>query len=845
MHIRKVAKSIGITTQELKKELWKVNFWVNADVTEIPDHIVSGIVRVLWPKYKDRKIRRLEQSWATKEEINSVKSEEFYAKPEKEITKEAEWWSSKVRSIRERIEEERRVEEEKRKKSEEERKKRQELKKTKKPIKSEKVDLKSFELPAEVWNWKISESYTKKKKKPARPSKWVSITHKIEIDPTEVKTKKPEKAQKRIKFQELTQEEIDAMTEDERLQYFTELEESKKLEDEAFKSRQKKRSKIVKTYDNQEQIKKKEWVVEIPESITVKEFSEKVWLPVPKVIWALMKNWVMATITQMIDYDTAALIALELDVQISREISSASAEQLVEWDISSLIQDDPENLVERAPIVVVMWHVDHWKTSILDFYRSANVVAKESGWITQHIWAYQVEKNKRKITFLDTPWHEAFTEMRARWAKTTDIAILVVAADDWVKPQTKEAYNHALEAWVDIVIAINKMDKEWANIDKVKWELSEMWAMPEDWGWKIPCIPVSAKEWTWMDDLLETVLLTADINELKANPKRKAIATIVESHLDKAMWPVATVLVNTWTLKVKDVFIAWHTMGRIKSMTDANRKRHKALEPSWVAQIAWFEEVPKVWDVLQVLDTEKEARNKVDQIKLIHERSRKKWIWMEEIQARIQSWRMNLLKVVLKADSQGSLEAIEQSLAKIKNKEVWVKIIHCWIWAVTETDVTMASASWGLVLWFHVSVPPQAKNMAEKEWVDIKEYKIIYQLLDDIKWILTWMLSIEEVEKEAWTLLVKQVFYSKKKMMIIGWKVTSWVVQKDWKVKVFRKWEEVWEATISNLKSFQDDVQEVKEWNECGLQLTPAIDVVEDDEIKVIIKEKVTKTLEE
>jgi len=859
MHIRKVAKSIGITTQELKKELSKVNFGVSHDSADIPEHVVPGIIRVLWPKHKKEKLRRLERSWATNEEINSVKTEEFYTKPDDECIQSAENWSSKIKSIREKIAEERKIEETRRKEVEKERVKTIEVKKIEKTIrekakedkerskqKGEKVNLKDFSLPSEVWDWKISEAFHKKKRRtPAKSKKWIWVTHKIEIDSSKVKSRKPEKALKRIKFQELTQEEIDNMSEDERLQYFTELEESKKSEDEAFKSRQKKRTKVVKSYDNQEQIKRKEWVIKITEWITVKEFSEKVWVPVPKIIWALMKNWVMATITQMIDYDTATLIAMELDIQITREITAASAEELIEWDLSALIQDEDENLEERAPIIVVMWHVDHWKTSILDFYRKANVVSKESWWITQHIWAYQVEKNNKTITFLDTPGHEAFTEMRARWAKTTDIAILVVAADDWVKPQTREAYNHAVEAWVDIIIAMNKMDKEWANVDKVKWELAEIWAVPEDWGWTIPCIPVSAKAWTWMDELLETVLLTAEVKELKANPKRKAVATIIESHLDRAMWPVATVLINTWTLKIKDVFISWHTMWRVKSMTDSNRKRHKILEPSWVAQLAWFEEVPKVWDILQVIDSEKEARWRVDQIKLIHERSRSNWIWMEEIQARIKSWRMNLLKVVLKADSQGSLEAIEQSLAKIKNNEVWVKIIHWGIWAVTESDITMAAASWGIVLWFHVSTPPQARNMWEKEWIDIKEYKIIYKLLDDVRWILTWMLSIEEIEKEVWTLMVKQVFYSKKKMMIIGWKVMNWVVQNEWKVKVFRKWEEIWEATISNLKLFKDDVSEVKEWSECWLQLSPAIDVIEDDEIKVIVKEKLTKTLEE
>lgn len=877
MNIRKIAKEIWITTQALKKEIPWLNLGLSWNETEISDQLGSAIIRILWPKHIEEKIRRLEKDWASTQEIESVKDWSFYRWWTEEIKEKVEKKEvskkiledeksvnkapkvEKVKSIfditeereetiSQKKEEQEKAEKEQAKKLAKEKKEREERRAQKfwnKPSRwwnrdwQKAANLNTWALPTEIWNWRIQ--FTPKSKK----KKWVSITRKIQIDEADLKIieKKKWEKKKKEKFKELTKEEIDAMPEDEQLLYFAELEESQRAEKENFKTIQKKKAKIVKSYDNQEQIKKKEWVIEIPAIISVKEYSEKVWIPVPKIIWALIKNWIMATINHNLDYDTAALISIEFDVEIKKKISEATADDLHWWDLSKLIADEPENLKERPPVVVVMWHVDHWKTSILDFYRNANVVSKESWWITQHIWAYQIEKNKRKITFLDTPWHAAFTEMRARWAKITDIAILVVAADDWVKPQTIEAFNHAKDAWVSIVIAMNKMDKDTANVDKVKWELAEIWAMPEDWGWDIPVIPVSAKAWTWMEDLLETVLLTSDVNEPKANPNRPAIWTIVESHLDKALWPIATVLVNTWTLKIKDVFIAWSTMWKVKSLTDANKKRHKELFPSWVSVLAWFEEVPAVWDVLQVVKNEKLARQKVEEIKLLKTEDNQ-WFWIEEIQNQIRMWKMDLLKVVLKADSQWSLEALKWSIEKIKNDEVWVKIIHAWIWAVSEADVSMAAASWWMVFWFHVSIPVQAKAAAEKNKVEIREFKIIYELLDEIRWLLTWMLKIEEVIKEVWEMTIKQVFYTKKKMMIVWWSVDSWSVFKECNIKQFRNWEEIWQSQVCNLQSWVNEVDEVREWSDCWIQLNPALDIQEWDKIIVSVVEKITKTLD-
>lgn len=887
MNIRKIAKEIWITTQTLKKEIPWLNLGLTWNETEISDHLVSAIIRMVWPKHIDEKIKRLKKDWASASEISHVKDWSFYRgwteeeRKKPEIKKEAPKkiledekiinkapTVSKVKSIfdiSEEREEKISVKEDERiaqKKAEKEleiqrKEKAEQEKKEREKRKSQKfwrnnnakwwnknwqkiADLNPWSLPAEIWNWKIQFSPKWKKKK------WVSITRKIQLDESDLKSiaKNKIEKKKREKFKELSQKEVDAMPEDEQLLYFAEMEEFKRAENENFKTLQKKKAKVVKTYDNQEQIKKKEWIIEINNVVTVKEFSEKIWIPVPKIIWALIKNWIMATINHTIDFDTAALISLELDVQIKKKISEATAEDLQWWDLAKLITDEPENLKERPPVVVVMWHVDHWKTSILDFYRHANVVDKEAWWITQHIWAYQIEKNKRLITFLDTPWHAAFTEMRARWAKTTDIAILVVAADDWVKPQTVEAFNHAKDAWVSIIIAMNKMDKEAANVDKVKWELAEIWAMPEDWGWDIPVVPVSAKVWTWMDELLESILLASEMLEPKANPNRAAIWTIIESHLDKALWPIATILINTWTLKVKDIFIAWATMWKVKSLTDTNRKRHKKLPPSWVSVLAWFESVPAVWDILQVVKNEKIAKHKVDEIKLLRQENMHKWFWIEEIQNQIKMWKMNLLKIVLKADSQWSLEALKSSIEKIKNDEVWVKIIHAWIWAISEADVSMAAASWWIVFWFHVWIPVQTRASSEKNKIEIREFKIIYELLDEIKWLLNWMLEVEEIEKEVWTMTIKQVFYTKKKMMIVWWSVDTWSVFKEWNIKQMRDWEIIWESTICNLQSWVNEVEEVRAWNDCWIQLNPALDIKEWDKITVSVIEKITKTLD-
>ena len=846
MHIRKIARELWITTQDLKQELIKVNFWVNPDDNEIPDHLASWILRVLWVKFKwTKKIKVLNN---LEKPVSIIKPEVIEEPKEEDVIVNED--KPHKKSIRERRLEQEKLKQDTALEKEKNQRKLQAKKKLEDEFKT--LNKKKFPVKWDINNWQSEER--KFKDKPWKD--WIiAVTRKIQIwrgnfwqDRRKNKKKwhqeeQEHRASKKLKFNELTKEEIDLMSEEEKIEYFADLEESKRLDDEMFKTQQQKKKKVIKAFSNQEQIKEKEWKVELPDIITIKEYSEKIWITVSKVVAALMKNWMMMTINQSIDFDTASLLAWDFNIEVIRAISSASAEELIEWDLSKLIKDEKENLETRPPVVVVMWHVDHWKTSILDFFRNTNVTLKESWWITQHIWAYQIENKKRKISFLDTPWHEAFTAMRARWAKVTDIAILVVAADDWVKPQTIEAYNHAKEAWISIVVAINKIDSLWANIDKVKWELAGIWLMVEDLWWEIPCAWVSAKNWTWMEDLLDTVFLVAEMMELKANPNRNAIWTVVESHLDKSLWPVATVLINTWTLKTKDIFIAWTTMWRIKSMVDAIWKSKKTLGPSWVSQISGFEEVPNVWDILQVVTNERQARDRTAKIKLIHNESTNKWIWFEEIQKRIAAWKMNLLKIIIKTDTQWSLEAITNSLIKIHNDEVWIKIIHSWVWSITDSDILMSSASDALVIWFHISLAQQTRALAEKEWVEIQQFKVIYEIENAIKAVLTWMLRTEEVEVEAWKVKVEEIFYTKKKLMIVGWKVQNWFIKKWAKVIVERKWEQIANAEVTNLKFFKEDADEVKEWNECWIQFSKKLDILKWDILKIFIMEKKIKSL--
>lgn len=596
----------------------------------------------------------------------------------------------------------------------------------------------------------------------------------------------------------------------------------------------------------QEEVKKgpiTDRAVEIPEVISVKEFSEKTGIGAAKVIGELMKNGVLANINQQIDFETAQIIAGDLGVTIKKKMSEASAEDVFKGDLEALLkEEDSEDLKERPPIVVVMGHVDHGKTSLLDHIREANVVSGESGGITQHIAAYQVEKNDRKITFLDTPGHEAFTAMRARGAKVTDIAILVVAADEGVKPQTVEAIQHAQEAGVPIIVAINKMDKEGADPDRVKGELGEYDLIPEEWGGKTIMTPVSAKTGEGMDHLLDMILLVADLDTLKANPNRTAVGTVIEAHLDKSLGPVATVIVNSGTLNIMDNIVVGSTHGKIKVMKDHHGKNVKKAGPSTPVFIAGLEATPHSGDIFQVVAGEKAARTQAQHVHTLQQAAILAKRGVGQIISQISSGQLKQLKLVLKADTKGSLEALKESIGEIKHEDVGVRIILSGVGNVTESDVMMAAAGAGIVMGFHVDVNPQVKRVAERENVEILEYDIIYKLLEDIRNILNGMLEPEEVEVILGKAKVKQVFLTKKKEMIVGCKVESGHIEKV-KVRVFRKEELIGEGRISALKKVDKDVHEVAENQECGIMFAGDLKLEEGDILEAYKIEQRVRTL--
>ncbi len=584
--------------------------------------------------------------------------------------------------------------------------------------------------------------------------------------------------------------------------------------------------------------------VEIPEVITVKEFSEKTGLGLAKVIGELMKNGILANINQQIDYDTAQIIADDLGIKIKKRRSEGTAEDVFSGNLEALLkQDEAADLQPRPPIVVVMGHVDHGKTKLLDYIRNTNVVAKEAGGITQHIGAYQVEKNGRKITFLDTPGHEAFTAMRARGAKVTDIAILVVAADEGVKPQTVEALQHAQDAGVPIIVAINKMDKENANPDKVKGELGEYGLIPEEWGGTTIMVPVSAMTGLGMDHLLEMVLLVADIGNLKANPNREAVGTVIEAHLDQSLGPIATVIVNTGTLHIGENFVLGSTHGRVKVMKDSAGKNLQAAGPSTPVLIAGLGTSPQSGDILHVVANEQTARAQALNVQTLKDADLLKKRGVGEIMSQISSGQLKQLKLVLKADTKGSMEALKHSLAQIKNESVGVKIILSSVGNVTESDVLMAAAGGGIVMGFHVDVPLQVKRVAEREHIEVLQYTIIYQLLDDIKKILTGLLEPEIVENILGQAEVKKVYMTEKKEMIVGCKVIKGHVENKSKVRVFRKEELVGEGLINTLKSFEKNVNEVNEGNDCGIRYEGFMPLLEGDVLEAYKMDKRIRTL--
>jgi translation initiation factor IF-2 len=589
----------------------------------------------------------------------------------------------------------------------------------------------------------------------------------------------------------------------------------------------------------QQQIKKKEGIVMLPDMISVKELAEKTGIQVPQLIQTMMRNGIMATITQSIDYETAALIVGELGVTVQREQRSAKAEDLLSRNLEELLKDDTENLQVRPPIVVVMGHVDHGKTALLDAIRQTDVVSTEAGGITQHIGAYQMEHEwegeKRKITFLDTPGHEAFTAMRARGAQVTDIVILVVSAEEGVKPTTIEALNHAKEAGVPIIVAITKADKERADPDRVKGELAGYELQPEEWGGKTPFVLTSAVTKAGISDLLDHVLLMADLQNLRANPDRKAVATVIESHLDTSHGPLVTVIVNAGCLRIGDIFVCGESTGRVKAMMDARGNRLKDVPPSGVARVSGLDGVPRIGDILQVVSSDKEARTLASQVQSFAGAQQTRSF--ADLVSRLSEGKIRQLKVVLKTDAHGSLEAIQEALYKQASPEgISVKIIHGAVGAVTENDVMMASASDGIILAFHTAVSNDVLRTAEREGVKVRQYTVLYELLDEVSALLKGLIEPVEQESILGHLEVRGVFLTKKSEQIIGGKVKDGYIKR-MSFRLQRGGEEVGTGRILSLKHIDKDIKEAKEGTECGMRVESSIPVEEGDILEAYLRE--------
>jgi translation initiation factor IF-2 len=593
--------------------------------------------------------------------------------------------------------------------------------------------------------------------------------------------------------------------------------------------------------------------VTLPPTITVKELAELLEVNPADVIRELIKSGIFATINQLIDRDTASLVATELGYEVAEpeEAAAEAAEEGTEVaapaakDPGLLGEDDPSLLVPRPPIVTVMGHVDHGKTSLLDAIRSTTVAAGERGGITQHIGASEVTKDGKKVVFLDTPGHEAFTAMRARGARVTDIAVIVVAADDGVMPQTLEAISHARAAKVPIIIALNKIDKPDANPDRVKTELTEANVVIEEYGGDVPLVAVSAKARTGLEDLLEMILLVADLQELTANPKRAAVGTIIEAEMDKGRGPVATVVVQTGTLRIGEVVVVGKTYGKVRALESAGGKRIQKAGPSSAAVVLGLAEVPEAGDILRVVPDEKTARSLVEGARAaaVSATGTSQKATLEDLFDQFKEGQAKELRIILKADVSGSLGAITHALGQIQSDEVRISILHEGTGDITDTDILLASASNAIVVGFSTKVDPQARRTAESEKVDVRLYDIIYKLTDDIEAALKGMLEPEIVEVVEGRAEVRQIFRVGKSTVIAGSFVTDGRIVRNAGARVYRGGKVISTDRIDSLRRFRDDVREVAQGYECGIGLAGFHDLVEGDVIEAFTQQSVSRAV--
>lgn len=586
----------------------------------------------------------------------------------------------------------------------------------------------------------------------------------------------------------------------------------------------------------QEQRKKQQIKIQVPDEITVGELANLLRMTATEVIKKLMALGVMATVNEVIDYDTAEIVASELGAKVEKKIEVSIEEQIIEEEL-----EDDENAVTRPPVVCVMGHVDHGKTSILDAIRHTDVTSTEAGGITQAIGAYQVVVNDQPITFLDTPGHAAFTAMRARGAMATDIAVLVVAADDGIMPQTIEAINHAKAAQIQIIVAINKMDKEGANPTRIMEQLTEHELVPEEWGGDVICVPVSAKTGMGIDKLLETILLVSEMGELKANPNRAAKGVVIEAKLDKGRGPIATFLVQNGTLNAGDYVVAGTAVGRVRAMTDHKGRKINSAGPSVPVEIMGLDRAPMSGDEFNAVSDEKLARQLVEQRKEKAKEEEFKLyqkVTLDTLFSTLEEGLLKELNIIIKADVQGSVEAVKQSLLKIENDEVRVKIIHGAVGAVNDSDVMLANASNAIIVAFATGVEQDAADNAARDGIEIKQYNIIYDAIEDIEAAMKGMRSVKYRNVDTGTVEVREVYTLSSVGSIAGSLVTSGTVRRSGKVRVIRDGKQLTDTAIKSLKRFKDDVKEVSSGYECGISLESWDDIKPGDVFECYIIEE-------
>lgn len=582
--------------------------------------------------------------------------------------------------------------------------------------------------------------------------------------------------------------------------------------------------------------KNKPITIQIPEEITVGELALRLKATAAEVIKKLMAMGVFAAVNDTIDFDTASLVAMEFHAKVEKEVVVTIEERIIDDS-----EDEDDNLVTRAPVVVVMGHVDHGKTSLLDAIRHANVTATEAGGITQHIGAYQVPVGDREVTFLDTPGHAAFTTMRARGAQVTDIAVLVVAADDGIMPQTVEAINHAKAAKVSIIVAINKMDKPGANPQHVMQQLTEYELVPEEWGGDTPCIPVSAVTKEGIKDLLEMIILVADMKELRANPDRAAKGTVVEARLDKGRGPIATMLVQNGTLRTGDILVAGTSVGRVRAMTNANGERIEEAGPSVPVEITGLDDVPTGGDIFNAVSDERLARELVEQRRneqkeeLFNSRTK---VTLDNLFEQMKQGDMKELQIIVKADVQGSVEAVRQSLEKLSNEEVRVNVIHGGVGAISESDVMLASASNAIIVGFNVRPDPVAEENAKRDGVDLRLYRIIYDCIEEIESAMKGMLAPKFREVALGKAECREVYKITNVGIIAGSHITSGKVTRAAQIRVVRDGIVITEDKIASIRRFKDDVKEVAEGYDCGIGLEHFSDLKAGDIFEAFIMEE-------